>query len=233
MSATASRKPKMKSVHAFVDYLAEHLGMVRCLLALSNKDAMLVQLDERMGERWSSVINGRCPTPEQRRAALDERIAAAELNHRVKPAMDELLVVLHSLQMYVVTLPATEENTGGWETKAFLDHPRAIVDKMNLAITRVKMMRALNPADRFFEAVWDQLMTLARWSRESVNPSAEARSKINLGVITQKQMDESLQAAMTRFCTSFHDFCELYADFPVLPAVPRMDIEPLPDFRKE
>jgi hypothetical protein len=231
---TSTRKPKMKSVHAFVDYLAEHLGMVRCLSLLSKKDAILVELDERMGERWSSVINGRCPSPEQRRDALAERVNVSELFQRVKPAMDELLVVLHSLQMYVATLPVAEASSGGWEQTAQILHPRATVDMLNSSIDKVRAIRSLNPEDTCFTAIWDQLMLMARWSRESVNPSAEERAKISFRVLTQSQMDTSTREAVERFCKSFHDFCELYAEFPVLPAVPRMDLTLLsPDFRKE
>ncbi len=228
----AMRKPKMKSVHAFVDYLAEHLGMVRCLKVLSKKDAMLVELDERMGVRWSSVINGRCPTPEQRRDALAERVSVAELFQRIKPAMDELLVTLHSLQMYVATLPVEEKSTGSWESTTHIQHPRATVDMLNSSIDKVKAIRALSPDDHFFTAIWDQLMIMAKWSRESLNPPGEERAKITLRVVTQTQMDASTRTAVERFCTSFHDFCELYADFPVLPAVPRMDLTS-PDFKKE
>ncbi len=228
----AMRKPKMKNVHAFVDYLAEHLGRVRCLGVLSNRDVMLVALDKRMGERWSSVINGRCPSPEQRRAALAERVNVAELFQRVKPAMDELLAILHSLQMYVAALPVAEAATGAWETTSHIEHPRATVDLLNKAIDRVKAIRALDAEDHFFTAIWDQLMIMARWSREGLNPSVDDREKITFRVVTQSQMDASTRAAIETFCTSFHDFCELYADFPVLPAVPRMDLTS-PDFKKE
>lgn len=229
---TAMRKPKMKSTHAFVDYLAEHLGMVRCLKVLSGKDQMLVALDERMGERWCSVINGRCPSPEQRRAALAERVNVSELVHRVKPSMDALLAMLHSLQMYVAAMPVAEPTSGSWETVAHIQHPRETVDLLNGSIDRVKAIRVLNPEDHFFTAIWDQLMIMARWSRESLNPPSEDRSKITFNVVTQSQMDESTRAAIGRFCRSFHDFCELYAEFPVLPAVPRMDLTS-PDFKKE
>ena len=232
--STSTRKPKMKSVHAFVDYLAEHLGQVRCLKLLSNKDPMLVELDERMGERWSSVINGRCPSPEQRRAALAERVNVAELFQRVKPAMDELLVTLHSLQMYVATLPVEEGSAGGWEQPAHLLHPRATVDMLNGCIDKIRAIRALSADDHFFSAVWDQLMLMAKWSRESLNPSMLERQKITFRVLTATQMDNSTRAAIERFCRSFHDFCELYAEFPVLPAVPRMDLTPIADgFKKE
>lgn len=231
---TTPRKPKMKSVHAFVDYLAEHLGMVRCMKMLSKKDPMLVELDERMGERWSSVINGRCPSPEQRRAALAERMNVAELFQRIKPAMDELLVTLHSLQMYVATLPTHEASTGGWEQQAQLLHPRATVDMLNSSIDAVRAIRALDPDDLFFTALWDQLMRMAKWSRESLNPPAEEREKITFRVVTQSQMDASTRAAVERFCRSFHDFCELYAEFPVLPPVPKMDLTPIAEgFKKE
>ena len=226
------RKPKMTSVHAFVDYLAEHLGMVRCLCLLSNKDPFLVSLDKRMGERWSSVINGRCPTPQQRRDAIAERVNVAELFHRVKPAMDEVLVILHSLQMYVAALPVEQSNAAGWETKSDLVHPRPTVDLLNKSIDRLRAVRALDPKSHFFTAIWEQLMVMARWCRESVNPPADERAKITFRVVTQTQMDESTQAAVTRFCTSFHDFCELYAEFPVLPQVPMIDLTD-PDFRKE
>lgn len=228
----AMRKPKMKSVHAFVDYLADHLGMVRCLSFLSGKDEMLVKLDRVMGERWSSVINGRCPTPEQRRAALAERVNVGDLFHRVKPSMDALLVTLHSLQMYVAALPVTETAEGSWETTSHIAHPRATVDLLNSAIEKVRAIRKLSPEDHFFSAIWDQLMIMARWTRESLNPSAEERAQISFRVVTQSQMDESTRSAVETFCRSFHDFCELYADFPVLPAVPRMDLTS-PDFRKE
>src|SRR6266568_3080532 len=99
-------RPVMRSITEFSDYLARHLGMARVMRRLSRDDAHLVGLDKLMSERWASVINGRCPSPEQRAVALAERENVANLFPRVRPATCELLVALHSLQAYVNALPA-------------------------------------------------------------------------------------------------------------------------------
>src|SRR5258706_288707 len=66
-------KPVMRSITEFSDYLATHLGMARIMRRLSRDDEYLVHLDTLMSERWASVINGRCPSPQQREVALRER----------------------------------------------------------------------------------------------------------------------------------------------------------------
>src|SRR5207237_4421190 len=91
-------KPVMKSLVEFEDYLARHLAMARVMRKLSRDDEYLVRLDKLMGERWCSVVNCNSPTPEQRRAALEERENVSNLFLRVQPATKELLVRLHSLQ---------------------------------------------------------------------------------------------------------------------------------------
>src|SRR5690349_8797284 len=113
-------KPVMKSITEFADYLAMHLSMARVMRKLSRDDTYFVRLDELMGERWCSVINGNCPSPEQRRVALEERENVSNLFPRVQPATKELLVLLHSLQAYANALPTAGGESGGWAVKADL-----------------------------------------------------------------------------------------------------------------
>lgn len=226
------RKPVMKSTHAFVDYLAEHLGMVRCLKSVSNQHPTLAALDERMGRRWSSVINGRSPSPQQRREALAERVNVADLRSLTVPGVDALLVRLHSLQMYVVALPAPAQAGTGWDVPAHVVHPRDIVSQINACVDTVKALRGIDPDDPTIADVWDQLMHIARWSRESLNPPADDRARITLGRLTATQLHESLDRLLYKFCVSFHDFCELYAQFPELAAPVAMDIGTTDDFHK-
>jgi hypothetical protein len=227
------RKPTMKSTHEFVDYLAGYLGQVRCLKVLSNQALLIADLDERMGVRWSSVINGRCPSPQQRRDALAERLNVADLRQVVWPGVERLLVDLHSLQAYVNALPAYSDSRQGWDVVQHLEHPRTAIDLMNRCVASLKALRALDESERFLHALWDQLMLVTRWSRQSINPEPPERARVNFGVVTLQQMDATATGLLQKFCTGFHDFCELYADFPVLEPPVRMNIEPLEGFRKE
>jgi hypothetical protein len=68
---------------------------------------------------------------------------------------------------------------------------------------------------------------MARWTRTSLNPTNEDRAKVNLGDLTQAQLDEQFKAVLTKVCRSMHDFCELYANFPTREAPPKIQLEPL------
>ncbi len=219
-----SEKPVMKSITEFVDYLATHLGMVRCMRKLSRDDPFFIQWDELMGERWCSVINGRCPTPEQRRAALEERHNVAEILPRVMPATRDLLVMSHSLHVYVVALPAPGASGGGWDVRADLLHPDSIVKMLTACLDDAKRITALDGDNPYYKALLDQFLEMARWTRTSLNPTAEDRAKVNLGAVTQQELDDQLKAVIISVCRSMHDFCDLYANFPVLPPVPKMNL---------
>ncbi|MFT3787742.1 MAG: hypothetical protein QM770_16495 [Tepidisphaeraceae bacterium] len=208
------RKPTMKSPHEFVDYLATHLGRVRCLKALSRKDAYFVQLDERMGDRWSSVINGRSPSPEQRAWALQERLNVGAIYPRIEAAIRQLLTICHSLAAYAVALPLPTPAGNGWETRADLIHPDNIIKTLTIAIDDVRCLSALDPENAFFKDLWEQIQEMARWTRTSLNPSAEDRAKVKLNQLTLAQLELETQKILLSFCEGFHDFCELYAAFP-------------------
>lgn len=222
-------KPVMKSITQFVDYLAEHLGLVRVMRRLSRDDAYLVHLDKLMGERWVSVINGNSPSPEQRRAALAERENVANLLPRVQVAVRELVPRLHSLHAYCVSLglPGTAEAAQGWAVRQDMLHPDSVIKMLSAALDDAKGFHALDPDNAFFKALLDQLLEMARWTRTSLNPSAEDRAKVQLGGYAVEQLDRELAAALGRVCRSMHDFCELYAEFPVLPPKVPMHLEPL------
>jgi hypothetical protein len=211
-------KPVMKSITEFADYLAEHLGMVRNMRRLSRDDAYLVAFDKLMGERWVSVINGNCPSPEQRQAALAERVNVANLFPRVRPGMLELLPRAHSLQAYANALPAAgPAESAGWATRADLLHPDVTVKMLTAALDDAKALNALAGDEGFFHDLLDQLLEMARWTRTSLNPSAEDRAKVRLGELTQEKLDTELKETLANVCRSLHDFCELYANFPTLP----------------
>jgi hypothetical protein len=222
-------KPVMKSIHEFADYLALHLGMVRNMRRLSRDDAFFVALDKTMGERWVSVINGNCPTREQREAALQERLNVASLYPRIRPATVEMLVLAHSLQAYANALPAAAAGTsGGWEVRADLLHPDATIKMITAAMNDAKGICALDGENAYFKSVLEQMLEMARWTRTSLNPSAEDRAKVRLGEVTQERLDHELQEVLKKVCRSMHDFCELYANFPTLPPRVKVQLEPLP-----
>jgi hypothetical protein len=227
-------KPVMRSVTEFSDYLALHLGMVRTMRHLSRQDEYLVGLDKLMAERWCSVINGRCPSPQQREVALRERENVANLYPRVRVATCELLVALRSLQAYVNALPlAGGGGGGGWAVREDLVHPDNVVKMLSGALDDSKGLHALDEENGFFKGLLDQLLEMARWTRTSLNPPAEDRAKVHLGEVTQEQLDVELRKVLERVCRSMHDFCELYANFPTLAPPVKMGLEPLPWDRKE
>ncbi len=217
----------MRSLTEFSDYLAVHLGMVRMMRKLSRDDPFFVKLDEVMGERWCSVINGNCPTPEQRKAALEERLNVANLFPRVQPATKQLLVWLHSLQAYANALPAPGTSSGGWEMRADLLHPDNTIKMLTAAMDDVKRLNGLDPENEFFKTLLDQLLEMARWTRTSLNPPPEDRVRVQMGSVTQEMLDVELKNVLKHVCRSMHDFCELYANFPTLPPKVKMHLEPI------
>jgi hypothetical protein len=221
-------KPVMKSLVEFEDYLAKHLSMARVMRKLSRDDEYLVRLDKLMSERWCSVVNCNSPTPEQRRAALEERENVSNLFPRVQPATKELLVRLHSLQAYANALPVAGGEAGGWSLRADLLHPDNVIKMLSAALDDAKGLHALDESNVFFRELLDQLLEMARWTRTSLNPSPEDRAKVRIGGVTQEQLDGALKDALTHVCRSMHDFCELYADFPTQAPRPKMNLEPLP-----
>jgi hypothetical protein len=66
-----------------------------------------------------------------------------------------------------------------------------------------------------------------------LNPTAEQRAMIHFDAISVEPTRAMLKKLMMQFCAGFHDFCELYADFPVLPAMPKMDMSPVDGWKKE
>lgn len=226
-------KPVMKSIHEFSDYLAIHLGMVRNMKKLSRNDDYIVKFDEVMGERWCSVINANCPSPQQRQAALEERENVNNLYPRVRPATVELLVRLHSLHAYAFALPPAPGQSGGWDLKPDLLHPDNVIKMLNAAIDDTRCLTGLDPENVFFKSIFDQLIEMARWTRTSLNPSPDDRAKVNFAQVTQEQLDAELKKVLSVVCRSLHDFCELYANFPTLPPKVKMQLDPLPWDRKE
>jgi hypothetical protein len=226
-------KPVMRSITEFSDYLATHLGMARVMRRLSRDDEYLVHLDALMSERWASVINGRCPSPEQREVALRERENVANLYPRVRPATVELLVLLHSLQAYANALPTAGGASGGWAMPAELVHPDNLVKMLSGALDDAKGLHALDEGNEFFKRLLEQLLEMARWTRTSLNPSSEDRAKVRIGEVMQEQLDRELHNVLGVFCRGMHDFCELYANFPTLAPVRKMALEPLPWDKKE
>jgi len=220
-------KPVMRSLTEFADYLAVHLGMVRMMRKLSRNDAYFVKLDELMGERWCSVINGNCPTPEQRRAALEERLNVINLFPRVQPATKDLLVLVHSLQAYANALPAPATAGGGWEIRADMLHPDNVIKMLTAAMDDAKRLNGLDGENEFFKALLDQLLEMARWTRTSLNPKPEDRAKVQMGGVMQEMLDKELKNVLTRVCRSMHDFCELYANFPTLPPKQKIHLQPI------
>lgn len=217
-------KPVMKSITEFADYLATHLSYVRCMRKLARDDPFFAAWDKLMGERWASVINGNCPSPEQRRTALEERHNVSDLMPRLQPALRELLVRCHSLHAYAVALPAPPAPGGGWEIRGDMLHPDNVIKMLSAAIDDARCLQALAPDNPFFKGLMEQLVEMARWTRTSLNPPAEDRAKVQLGGLTIEALDEGLKSALTGVCQSLHDFCELYADFPVLPPRPKLNL---------
>lgn len=217
----------MRSLTEFADYLAEHLGMARMMRKLSRDDPFFVKLDEVMGERWCSVINGNCPTPEQRQAALEERLNVANLFPRVQAATRQLLVLLHSLQVYVNALPAPATSSGGWDMRADLLHPDNTIKMLTAAMDDVKRLNGLDGENEFYKSLLDQLLEMARWTRTSLNPSPEDRAKMQMGGVTQDMLDLELKNVLARVCRNMYDFCELYANFPTLPPRQKIHLQPI------
>jgi len=218
----------MRSTTEFSDYLATHLGMARVMRRLSRDDAHLVALDKLMSERWASVINGRCPSPEQRAVALAERENVANLYPRVRPATCQLLVALHSLQAYANALPPAAGGAGGWEIRADLVHPDNVIKMLSAALDDAKNLHALDEQNEYFKSLLDQLLEMARWTRTSLNPQPEDRAKVQLGQVTQPDLDRELKNVLGAVCRGMHDFCELYATFPTLAPMPKIELQPLP-----
>ena len=226
-------KPVMKSIHEFSDYAARHIALARNMRRLSRDDAYLVALDKLMGERWTSVINCNSPTPQQRQAALADRENVANLFPRVQPAMRSLLVALQSLQAYANALPLPPAQTGGWAVRADLLHPDNLIKILSAALDDAKCLHALDETNAFFADLREQLLEMARWTRTSLNPSPDERAKVRVGQVTLEQLEHELREVLTNVCRSFHDFCELYADFPA-PDVPvKLGLETLPWSKKE
>jgi hypothetical protein len=230
LSCGVMDKPVMRSVTEFSDYLALHLGMVRTMRHLSRDDEYLVGLDKLMSERWASVINGRCPSPQQREVALRERENVANLYPRVRVATCELLVGLRSLQAYVNALPVAGSGGGGggWAVREDLVHPDNLVKMLSSALEDAKGLHGLDEENGFFKGLLDQLLEMARWTRTSLNPPAEDRAKVRVGGVAQEELDVELRKVLEVVCRSLHDFCELYAGFPTLAPVVKMGVERLP-----
>ncbi|HYE21892.1 MAG TPA: hypothetical protein VEA69_25860 [Tepidisphaeraceae bacterium] len=225
-------KPVMKTRTQFTDYLAEHLGMVRNMKRLSRGHAFFKRWDELMGERWCSVINGRSPTPAQRQTALAERHNVNEIYPLLAGVTRELQVRCHSLHAYICGLPAPETEATGWDLRADLVHPDNTIKMLNDAIDDARSINALDPDNAYYKSLFDQLVEMARWTRTSLNPPPADRAKVNLGAVTQRDLEENLKACVVGVCQSMHDFCELYATVPLGPQVTQMDIGTAPGFEK-
>jgi hypothetical protein len=221
-------KPQMKSIHEFSDYTARHIALARNMRHLSRGDEYFVRLDKTMGERWTSVINCNSPTPEQRRAALDDRVNVADCFPRLQPAMRSLIVALQSLQAYANALPMPPSQTAGWAVRADLVHPDNLVKMLSAALDDSKALHNLDAENAFFADLREQLLEMARWTRTSLNPSAEDRAKVRLGQVTIEQLEAQLRAVLLAVCRSFHDFAELYATFPAPEPMPKMELQRLP-----
>jgi hypothetical protein len=221
----AMAKPIMRSRTEFTDYLAIHLGRVRSLKKLSNNDAYLVQLDQRMSDRWASVINGRTPSPEQRKLALEERPNVSAIYPRIEGVLRMLLQTLHSMHAYAVTIPPPMPSTAGWDLKPQMMHPDNAMKMINVAVDTIRMLQALDPQNAFFKSIWDQTQEMARWTRTSVHPSAEEKAKVELNRVRWEQLEDEGQKAVMNFCREFGEFCELYAAVPAQDMhAPQMDI---------
>lgn len=220
-------KPVIKSLFEFEEYTARHLSYARIMRKLSRDDPHLVALDKLMAERWGSVVNCNSPTPEQRRAALDERENVANLLPRLQPAMRELLVRLHSLQAYTNALPAAGGGGGGWDLRADLLHPDNVIKMITAAMDDARCLAGLDPENALFKSVMEQLVEMARWTRTSLNPSAEDRARVRVGEVTAEMLDAGLRAAVAGVCRSMHDFCDLYANYPAQPPRVKMHLEPI------
>ncbi len=218
-------KPVMRSRSEFTDYLAIHLGRVRCLKKLSNDDPYFVALDQRMGERWDSCINGRTPSPEQRKLALEERPNVAAIYPRIEGALRRLLQTLHSMHAYAVTLPPPMPSNAGWDLKPQMVHPDNAIKMISAAIDSLRMTHALDPENPFFKSLWDQTQEMARWTRTSAHPTAGDIAKVQLNEVRWEQVEDETQKAVMNFCREFGEFCELYATIPAQDMhIPKMDI---------
>jgi hypothetical protein len=226
-------KPVIRSIHEFSEYTAVHIGYARKMRHLSRNDEYLVRLDKLMGERWGSVVNGNSPTPEQRRAALEERENVQNLLPRLQAATRELLVLLQSLQAYANALPLPPGEAGGWALRADLEHPDRTVKMLTAALDDVKCLHGLDESNAVFAGLREQLLEMARWTRTSLNPSPEDRAKVRLGEVTREGLEVALREVVTKVCRSFHDFCELYAAFPQQEPRYKLGLEPVAGFRKE
>ena len=108
-----------------------------------------------------------------------------------------------------------------------------VVDELSAALDDSKALHNLDPENPFFADLREQLLEMARWTRTSLNPSAEDRAKIRLGQITLEQLESELRRTLTTVCRSFHDFAELYAAFPAPEPMPKIQLQPLPWDRQE
>jgi len=221
----------MKTRTQFVDYLAEHLGMVRVMKKLSRGHSFFAKWDEVMGERWCSVINGRSPTPEQRQAALAERHNFNEIFPLVAPVTRDLQVRCHSLHAYLCGLPAPANEAAGWDLRADLVHPDNVFKMLGEAMDDVRCIASLDAENVYYKSLFDQLIEMARWTRTSLNPSATDRAKVNLAAVTQADLETQLRACIVKVCRSMHDFCDLYASVPVGPSMPQIQLDRMPGMK--
>jgi len=221
----------MKSIHEFNEFLSANLTIVRNLRYLSGHHPYFVRYDELMSECWSSTINGRCPTPEQRRAATFDQITPRDVKPLLEGPGRDLVARLQMFQEYLGTIVEPVPPQGGWGLTPSFQHSEVIREQFKPAMDAIKGFRVLGLEDELFATVYDQLIALAKWLREDVCPSPGERAQFTAGGVTPAQMDAHLDAAIACCLESLHDFNRLYVNFPVLPPMPKIHLEPIGPFR--
>lgn len=101
-----------------------------------------------------------------------------------------------------------------WQLPRHLVHPDAVIKKLSSAIHDARCLNELDPDDALYSALRDELVLMAKWTRESLHPGSDERASAQVGRFTAGELDAHLDTTLARAVESLHYFNELYVAFP-------------------
>jgi len=112
-------------------------------------------------------------------------------------------------------LPRVEQpaNTG-WALPSQMVHGEEIVADLRGCIDDSRCLKALAPEDELFKFLWEQIQIMARFSRESVLPSAQERAELNLSALSADDVEVRVEAMIGIAIQKLHTYSTLYVNFP-------------------
>jgi hypothetical protein len=93
-------------------------------------------------------------------------------------------------------------------------HGEEIVADLRSLIDDTRCMTALAPDDELFKFLWEQIQIMARFSRESVLPSASERAQLKLTALSTDDLEPHVEAMFSAAVQKLRTFSTLYVNYP-------------------